>query len=101
MLAMKKLFVLFLVFALNIPLAAVEPEETASSTICPKPQKILWSVDGGGTRGIGAVKIAMDILEALEAKLDRKIKPLEVIDLIGGTSAGGFIAIMLASGKSL
>ena len=98
---MKKLFVLFLVFALNGPLAAMEPEDAASSTICPKPQKILWSFDGGGTRAIGSVKILIDIFEALEQKLSRKIEPMEVIDLVGGTSAGGFITIMLASGKSL
>lgn len=98
---MKKLLSLLVVIALNMPLAAMEPEIEVSPTVTVKPQKILFSFDGGGTRAIGAVKIMMDIFEALEKKLDRKIAPEDVIDLMGGTSAGGFIAIMLASGRAL
>ncbi|KAF7508686.1 hypothetical protein GJ744_008933 [Endocarpon pusillum] len=59
----------------------------------------LLSLDGGGMRGLSSLKI----LQRLMAKINSErrqmgfdaVKPCEVFDLIGGTSTGGLIAIML------
>lgn len=59
----------------------------------------LLSLDGGGVRGLSTLFILQSIMEHLnaereEAGLEHK-KPCEIFDLIGGTSTGGLIAIML------
>ncbi|KAL6244844.1 hypothetical protein RBB50_008372 [Rhinocladiella similis] len=59
----------------------------------------LLSLDGGGVRGLSTLYILRALMQRLnderrEAKLDR-VKPCEIFDLIGGTSTGGLIAIML------
>ncbi|KAF2802729.1 FabD/lysophospholipase-like protein [Mytilinidion resinicola] len=53
----------------------------------------LLSLDGGGVRGLSS----LCILEELMRKVDPQNppKPSEYFDLIGGTSTGGLIAIML------
>ncbi|KAF5675741.1 acyl transferase acyl hydrolase lysophospholipase [Fusarium denticulatum] len=55
------------------------------------------SLDGEGIRGISSLLILERIMEQLQKanKLDRVPKPCEWFDLIGGTSTGGIIAIML------
>ncbi|KAI8625843.1 acyl transferase/acyl hydrolase/lysophospholipase [Xylariaceae sp. FL1651] len=60
------------------------------------PLRVL-SLDGGGIRGKSSLLILENIMEAIrEAKgLDTVPKPCECFDLIGGTSTGGIIAIML------
>ncbi|KAK2051650.1 FabD/lysophospholipase-like protein [Colletotrichum caudatum] len=55
-----------------------------------RPLRVL-SLDGGGVRGLAA----LHILEAVMNKRHGGQKPCEVFDMIGGTSTGGFIAIML------
>ncbi|KAJ5960511.1 FabD/lysophospholipase-like protein [Penicillium vulpinum] len=59
----------------------------------------LLSLDGGGVRGLSSLYILKSIMDRLnherkETKLP-PVKPCEVFDLIGGTSTGGLIAIML------
>ncbi|TPX14110.1 uncharacterized protein E0L32_000504 [Thyridium curvatum] len=60
------------------------------------PLKIL-SLDGGGIRGLSSLLILECIMEKMrESKgLSDMPRPCEVFDLIGGTSTGGIIAIML------
>ncbi|KAF3388415.1 Phospholipase A I [Penicillium rolfsii] len=56
-----------------------------------RPLRVL-SLDGGGVRGIASLLI-------LQAVLDKAApgkKPCEIFDMIGGTSTGGLIAIMLS-----
>ncbi|EMT71987.1 acyl transferase/acyl hydrolase/lysophospholipase [Fusarium oxysporum II5] len=55
-----------------------------------KPLRVL-SLDGGGVRGVAALMH----LDAIMKKVAPGKKPCEVFDMIGGTSTGGFIAIML------
>ncbi|KAI7759009.1 hypothetical protein LZL87_010004 [Fusarium oxysporum] len=55
-----------------------------------KPLLVL-SLDGGGVRGVAALMH----LDAIMKKVAPGKKPCEVFDMIGGTSTGGFIAIML------
>ncbi|KAL6706652.1 hypothetical protein ACN47E_005194 [Coniothyrium glycines] len=59
----------------------------------------LLALDGGGVRGLSTLYILRSIMDRLnymreEAGLQPK-KPCEIFDLIGGTSTGGLIAIML------
>lgn len=70
-----------------------EPNPVDSTGLC------LLSLDGGGVRGLSSLYILKSIMDRLnhareQDKLPR-VKPCEVFDLIGGTSTGGLIAIML------
>ncbi|KAM0670877.1 hypothetical protein ACQRIU_001272 [Beauveria bassiana] len=70
-----------------------EPNPVDSEGLC------LLSLDGGGVRGLSTLFILKGIMARLnherkEAGLP-SAKPCEVFDLIGGTSTGGLIAIML------
>lgn len=82
-----------LLFVLIFGISPVLAKENQST-------KVLLSLDGGGTRVVGTIAILREIFKALEAELGRPVKVEEVIDLIGGTSAGGIVALMLASGKT-
>ncbi|KAI2611804.1 hypothetical protein GGR54DRAFT_643255 [Hypoxylon sp. NC1633] len=63
----------------------------------PAPPLRILSLDGGGIRGKSSLLILENILEKYrESKgLDQVPKPCDVFDIIGGTSTGGIIAIML------
>jgi patatin-like phospholipase/acyl hydrolase len=62
------------------------------------PKKIL-SLDGGGVRGLSTLLILQKIMDKLNRDRrdngDPEVRPCDVFDLIGGTSTGGLIAIML------
>ncbi|KAH9215100.1 acyl transferase/acyl hydrolase/lysophospholipase, partial [Leptodontidium sp. 2 PMI_412] len=54
--------------------------------------------DGGGIRGLSSLVILKEIMERVGANMDppqSDLKPCDYFDLIGGTSTGGIIAIML------
>jgi patatin-like phospholipase/acyl hydrolase len=55
------------------------------------------SLDGGGVRGLSSLVILREIMESIriKARLPQTPKPCEYFDLIGGTSMGGLVAIML------
>ncbi|GAB1318511.1 hypothetical protein MFIFM68171_08721 [Madurella fahalii] len=53
----------------------------------------LLSLDGGGVRGLSSLLVLKQIMEAIDPK--HPPKPCEYFDMIGGTSTGGLIAIML------
>ncbi|OCK86558.1 FabD/lysophospholipase-like protein [Cenococcum geophilum 1.58] len=59
----------------------------------------LLSLDGGGVRGLSALYILKALMEQLNKERRNNnlppVKPCEIFDLIGGTSTGGLIAIML------
>jgi len=56
----------------------------------PEIQRIL-ALDGGGVRGLSSLLILREIMN----DIGENVKPREYFDLIGGTSTGGLIAIML------
>ncbi|UNI22755.1 hypothetical protein JDV02_008616 [Purpureocillium takamizusanense] len=60
------------------------------STGAERPLRVL-SLDGGGVRGLSS----LHLLNAVMKKAAPDKKPCEVFDMIGGTSTGGYIAIML------
>ncbi|EIM79527.1 FabD/lysophospholipase-like protein [Stereum hirsutum FP-91666 SS1] len=57
----------------------------------------LLALDGGGIRGLSTLFILKSIMISIqdEKKLPTEPLPCEVFDLIGGTSTGGLIALML------
>ncbi|KAF2021481.1 phospholipase, patatin family protein [Aaosphaeria arxii CBS 175.79] len=84
------------------------PSSALSTPSTPQPRDgqtfdntgyCVLSLDGGGVRGLSTLYILDSIINGInnerrEAGL-RPRKPCEIFDLIGGTSTGGLIAIML------
>jgi Patatin-like phospholipase len=62
-------------------------------THCPR----ILALDGGGVRGLSSLLILREIMEEIgrQSGAGRTPLPCEYFDLIGGTSTGGLIAIML------
>lgn len=70
------------------------------TTLSPASSKSgarLTCEDGGGIRGVSELVILNELMLRIQAreKLDTTPKPCEIFDLIGGTSTGGLIAILL------
>jgi len=57
----------------------------------------LLSLDGGGIRGLSELIVLREIMRRIkhDEGLDEAPRPCEYFDLIGGTSTGGLIALML------
>ncbi|KAF3058263.1 Calcium-independent phospholipase A2-gamma [Daldinia childiae] len=57
----------------------------------------ILSLDGGGIRGMSSILILQEIMENIRRihNLQQAPRPCEYFDLIGGTSTGGIIAMML------
>jgi len=57
----------------------------------------LLSLDGGGIRGLSELLILKKLMEKIKSqqKLEDEPLPCEYFDMIGGTGAGGLIALML------
>ena len=53
----------------------------------------LLVLDGGGVHGLSSLQILKQLTEFSDP--ERPLKPCEYFDMIGGTSTGGLIAIML------
>ena len=64
----------------------------------PHSPRIL-SLDGGAVRGLSELLILRELMEDIvsEHGIADMPKPCDYFDLIGGTSTGGLIAIMLGS----
>lgn len=75
-----------------LPDSLYRAENLNSATEDKRPLRVL-SLDGGGVRGISSLMVLKTVME--EAFPGEKKKPCEVFDIIGGTSTGGLIAIML------
>ncbi|ERF69235.1 hypothetical protein EPUS_01192 [Endocarpon pusillum Z07020] len=73
--------------------------QTGSDHTLDNTGSCLLSLDGGGVRGLSTLYILQGIMNRLnymrEQAALRPRKPCEIFDLIGGTSTGGLIAIML------
>jgi patatin-like phospholipase/acyl hydrolase len=54
--------------------------------------RLLW-LDGGGGRGLSSLMILRVLMETIDPNAPPK--PCEYFDMIGGTSTGGLIAVML------
>lgn len=60
-------------------------------------QPRVLSLDGGGVRGLSSLLILREIMQEIQRQIGAEDTPLpcQYFDLIGGTSTGGLIAIML------
>jgi len=72
----------------------VTPQRPSRKRVIGHSPRIL-SLDGGGIRGLSALFILKDILDSVRRKSGNCCLPCEHFDLIGGTSTGGLVAIML------
>ena len=70
------------------------PRDASKMRAPPKIRKIL-SLDGGGVRGLSIIIILKHLMRNLNRKRQVETQPWEEFDMIGGTSTGGIIAIML------
>src|SRR5579862_6936456 len=75
------------------------PENSTSRRLLNHSPRVL-SLDGGGIRGLSSLLILKEIMDAIRRKTQNTQnatppRPCEYFDLIGGTSTGGLIAIML------
>jgi patatin-like phospholipase/acyl hydrolase len=86
---------------------AVEPNmELSSVETNPHAPLRLLSLDGGGVRGLSSLMVLDDLIENIaqeEKRIGKRsrndntsLKPCDYFDLIGGTSTGGIIAILLS-----
>ncbi|PGH02751.1 hypothetical protein GX51_04485 [Blastomyces parvus] len=75
-----------------------QPEEPAGDQLNSNGLCLL-SLDGGGVRGLSSLRILQGLMERVNHERAivnlPPIKPCDLFDLIGGTSTGGLIAIML------
>ena len=53
----------------------------------------LLALDGGGVRGLSSLMVLRRLMATVDPDAPRK--PCDYVDMIGGTSTGGLIAIML------
>ncbi|KAI9733092.1 MAG: hypothetical protein M1834_003639 [Cirrosporium novae-zelandiae] len=59
----------------------------------PRKQLRLLALDGGGIRGLSSLMILEQLMQTIDSYSPPK--PCDYFDMIGGTSTGGLIAIML------
>lgn len=76
------------------PVNSAIPQRLPGKLEPPKVRKIL-SLDGGGVRGLSIIMILKYIMKTLNQKRGTVLHPWQEFDMIGGTSTGGIIAIML------
>ncbi|KAF2128417.1 FabD/lysophospholipase-like protein [Dothidotthia symphoricarpi CBS 119687] len=57
--------------------------------------KILLSMDGDGIRGLSTLLVVESLVNAICVKIGHQVNPCQIFDLMGGSSLGGVIAIML------
>ena len=76
------------------PYQQAAPQKLPGLVEPPNVRKIL-SLDGGGIRGLSIIIILKYIMKSLNRKRGNKLEPWQEFDMIGGTSTGGLIAIML------
>ncbi|CAK7240110.1 MAG: hypothetical protein STHCBS139747_001547 [Sporothrix thermara] len=59
----------------------------------PSDKLRLLALDGGGIRGLSSLVILSELMATVDPELPPR--PCDYFDMIGGTSTGGLIAIML------
>src|SRR5271154_2300168 len=71
------------------------PSQPSPEVELPGRELCLLSLDGGGVRGLSSLHILRQLMENINPGAETIPKPCDYFDLIGGTSTGGLIAIML------
>ncbi|KAF2687958.1 FabD/lysophospholipase-like protein [Lentithecium fluviatile CBS 122367] len=80
--------------------------ELSNAETNPHAPLRLLSLDGGGVRGLSSLMVLDDLMESIaqeEKRIGKRsksdttpLRPCDYFDLIGGTSTGGIIAILLS-----
>ncbi|KAK5095006.1 hypothetical protein LTR70_009623 [Exophiala xenobiotica] len=64
-----------------------------------RPDLCVLSLDGGGVHSLSSLYILSDVMQQVNSERKQlgkeSVKPCQLFDLIGGTSTGGLIAVML------
>ncbi|KAH7364622.1 phospholipase, patatin family protein [Rhexocercosporidium sp. MPI-PUGE-AT-0058] len=80
-------------------MAQAQVMPVASESPLDRDGLCILSLDGGGIRGLSTLLILKALMGKVNAERVKEgqavVKPCELFDLIGGTSTGGIIAIML------
>ena len=77
----------------------ITQSQSEPQTVKPAVEKFrILSLDGGGVRGLFTVIVLEALMEEIRIliKQEDDIKPCDFFDLIGGTSTGGLLALMLS-----
>src|SRR5260221_14151166 len=69
--------------------------ETNTPNSAPRPMRLL-SIDGGGLKGLIPAEALIAIVNQLDGLTGRSLPLCERFDLIGGTSTGAILAVVLA-----
>ena len=78
--------------ATDADLSSADPARSVQTTM-PAGALRLLALDGGGVRGLSSLMILRRLMAAVDP--DAPPRPCDYFDMIGGTSTGGLIAIML------
>ncbi|EXA32212.1 hypothetical protein FOVG_16583 [Fusarium oxysporum f. sp. pisi HDV247] len=78
---------------LTQPTQQTPPARYASAGAMPVGNLRLLALDGGGVRGLSSLMILRRLMATVDP--DAPPKPCDYFDMIGGTSTGGLIAVML------
>ncbi|KAK0744059.1 acyl transferase/acyl hydrolase/lysophospholipase [Schizothecium vesticola] len=70
------------------------PSSGSEKTDAPRTLKLLC-IDGGGVRGLSSLYILQELMKQVAIDPSHPPKPCHWFNMIGGTSTGGLIAIML------
>jgi hypothetical protein len=76
----------------------VAPQEAGSPDIVisrNRETKILLSLDGDGVRGLSQALLVESLVNAVCSKIGGHAYPYQIFDLIGGSSMGGILGLML------
>jgi hypothetical protein len=74
-------------------MCADKGKQPTARSVGADDQLFLLSLDGGGVRGLSSLMILKQLMEAIDPR--QPPNPCNYFGVIGGTSTGGLIAIML------
>jgi len=77
----------------GISLTSATAEDLVTQGSTYGKELCLLSLDGGGVRGLSSLQILKRLMESINP--EDPPKPCDYFDMIGGTSTGGLIALML------
>jgi patatin-like phospholipase/acyl hydrolase len=71
-------------------------QPSSSTSVPPKRVRKLLSLDGGGVRGLSSIMILRALMAHMNhGRREARAEPWQEFDMIGGTSTGGLLALML------
>jgi calcium-independent phospholipase A2-gamma len=74
---------------------ALDPPVPAWSPALNKDAKLTLAMDGDGVRAISSILLVESLVNAICVRLDQRLDPYEIFDMIGGVSTMGLFAAMI------